>query len=66
MKRNKLFISTLGASLVLASAGSSITVQATQIKPGFFNEHVTLEIGHADAARLYLWLGEVVGKETQP
>ena len=65
MKRNKLFISTLDASIVLTSAGSSITVQTTRVKPGFFNEHVTLQISHVDAVRLYLWLGEEVGKEAQ-
>ncbi len=66
MKRNTLLLTSLRASAVMSIGEASIVMWATQIKPGFFNEHVTLEITHADAVRLYLWLGEVVGKEVQP
>lgn len=52
------------ATLRLAENAGALALHAVQRKPGFFNEHVKLEIGHADAVRLYVWLGETLGRET--
>lgn len=62
-RKNKLRITAQHASILLTMQGSTIVLRATQVKPGFFNEHVTMEVGHADAVRLYLWLQEEIGKE---
>ena len=66
MKRNKLLLIDKRSTLTFTTGEAGVEVAGVQIIPGHFNEHVTHMLTLADAARLYLWLGEVVGKEVQP
>ncbi len=75
MKRNILHFelpdgtATAPASAVLTLmevSPNEIDIYACQRRRGRFNDHTLVRLGHADAVRLYLWLGEVVGKEVQP
>ncbi len=54
-------------SLDLAETGlGAIDLHATRARPGHFNDKATVRLSHAQAVQVYLWLGEVVGKEGQP
>lgn len=57
-----LFVRTESQLMLAANAAGEITISATVARPGHFNDKTTVEIGHAEAARIYLWLGELVGK----
>jgi hypothetical protein len=62
MRRNSLRIETPRSSLIAREDAGAVTLEAVQVKrPHFFNERVLLTLSLADAARLYLWLGEFVG-----
>lgn len=61
-RRNKLLIGAAKTELSLEARDDVVHLHATQTRAGYFKEHVMIDMPHADAVRLYLWLGEVVGE----
>ena len=61
-KRTKLNLQRTNGKILFSesSKNGALEIEATQYRPGHFNEHVNLEIPHPEAVRLYFWLAEYI------
>lgn len=54
-----------GQMTIRDADADAIDIYTSQARPGQFSDHTYVRLSHAQAVQVYLWLGEVVGREVE-